>query len=178
MPLPKPVKEEKTDVFISRCIKFAVAEGMPQEQAAAACYSQARAAGRKVSKDVSMKFFKKDVEKQIVYGIIFEPGFIDADDEYIEKDDIEEAAHEYLIKLRREDGTRTKLSHTLSIDDKTDIVESYIQPVDMEIEGEIIKEGTWIIAMKIHDKELWEETQGKITGYSAGGTAEVFAEEK
>lgn len=129
-------------------------------------------------KDINMKFFKKDIEKQIVYGIIFEPGFVDADDEYIEKDDIESAAHEYLIKLRREDGTRTKLSHTMSIDDKTDIVESYIQPVDMEVDGEMIKEGSWIVAMKINDKELWDETQGKLVGYSAGGTAEVFAEDE
>lgn len=174
MPLPKPRDEEKTGAFISRCIKFAVAEGMPQNQAVAACYSQARTAGRKTDKDISIELFKKDVEKQIVYGIVFEPDFIDTDDEYIEKDDIEDAAHDYLIKLRREKGTRTKLSHTMSIDDKTDVVESYIQPIDMEVDGEMIKKGSWVVAMKIHDKELWDETQGKLVGYSAGGIAEVY----
>ena len=71
MPLPKPKDVEKTDVFISRCIKFAVADGMPKEQAAAACYSQAKSAGRKVGKDISVKFFKKDVEKVRILIVLF-----------------------------------------------------------------------------------------------------------
>ena len=48
MPLPKPRANETTSDFISRCISFAVDEGMPNKQAIAACYSQARRAGRKV----------------------------------------------------------------------------------------------------------------------------------
>ena len=48
MPLPKPKPSETTSDFISRCISFAVDEGMPQAQAVAACYTAARRAGRKV----------------------------------------------------------------------------------------------------------------------------------
>lgn len=47
-PLPKPRAGETTSAFISRCISFAVDEGMPQTQAVAACYTAARRAGRKV----------------------------------------------------------------------------------------------------------------------------------
>lgn len=42
MPLPKVKPNEKRSKFISRCISFAVKDGMPQEQAVAACHTQWR----------------------------------------------------------------------------------------------------------------------------------------
>ena len=48
MPLPRPRSGEPTKAFISRCISFATDEGMPSNVAVAACYSQARRAGRSV----------------------------------------------------------------------------------------------------------------------------------
>lgn len=122
------------------------------------------------AKDVYVDVFKKDLEKQIVYGVIFEPDMIDAHDEFVTKDDIEESAHDYLIRMRRDtDESRTKLSHTLEIDNRTDIVESYIAPCDFEIDGTLVKEGSWVVAMKIHDEQLWKETEESIVGFSAGG---------
>jgi len=122
------------------------------------------------AKDVYVDVFKKDLEKQIVYGVIFEPDMVDAHDEFVTKDDIEDSAHDYLIRMRREDDeSRTKLSHTLELDDRTDIVESYIAPCDFELDGFLIKEGSWVVAMKIHDEQLWKETEESIVGFSAGG---------
>ncbi|MEK6881604.1 MAG: HK97 family phage prohead protease, partial [Nanoarchaeota archaeon] len=43
MPLPKPRTGEKENDFVGRCISFAVNDGMPQEQAVAACFSTWRA---------------------------------------------------------------------------------------------------------------------------------------
>lgn len=117
-----------------------------------------------------MDILKKDVEKQIVYGVIFEPDMVDAHEEFVAKDDIENAAHDYLIKMRREtDESRAKLSHSLELDDRTDIVESYIAPTDFKLDEILVKEGSWIIAMKIHDEQLWKETEESIIGFSAGG---------
>jgi len=42
MPLPKPSKNEEKSKFISRCISFAVRDGMEQERAIAACHTQWR----------------------------------------------------------------------------------------------------------------------------------------
>ncbi len=127
------------------------------------------------AKDTTFKFLKANDEKQIVYGVVFEPGFIDADDEYVTKEDIEDAAHEFMINLRKKGRQcHQKLSHKQEIDNKTDIVEIYLAPVDFEINKEQVIEGSWIIGMKIYDKELWKETKESITGFSAGGTAEVF----
>jgi len=80
-----------------------------------------------------------------------------------------------MIRLRRFGQTcHQKLSHTLEIDHKTDIIESYIAPVDFEHGGEIIKQGSWIVAMKIWDKDLWKQTKEEIVGFSAGGTAVIL----
>ena len=38
MPIPKPAKGEERSKFVSRCISFAVREGMPQNQVVAACH--------------------------------------------------------------------------------------------------------------------------------------------
>ena len=121
-----------------------------------------RQANGTVSKDLTV--FKKDLEKQIVYGIVFEPDFIDYQNEFISKEDIEEAAHEYLAVHRQ-----VKLSHQANITNEVDVVESYIAPIEFEMNGKLIKEGTWIVALKIHDKKLWEETEKSIVGLSAGG---------
>jgi len=125
------------------------------------------------AKDTAVKMLKADDEKQIVYGIVFEPEFFDADDEYVTKEDIEDAAHDYMINLRKSSAAcHQKLSHRKEIDDLTDIVESYIAPVDFQMGDEIVRAGTWIVGMKIYDKDLWKETKKSVTGFSAGGLAE------
>ena len=127
------------------------------------------------AKDTAVKMLKANDEKQIVYGIVFEPDFLDADEEYVEKDDIEEAAHNYMINLRKTSAAcHQKLSHKEEIDQHTDIVESYIAPVDFKMGEELVKEGTWIVAMKIHNSDLWKETKASIVGFSAGGVAELL----
>jgi len=58
MPLPTPSKGEERNTFISRCISKAVGDGMPQEQAVAACHSTwRRAKGIKEPKSkMNLKF--------------------------------------------------------------------------------------------------------------------------
>jgi hypothetical protein len=55
MPLPKPGKGEERGKFISRCISFAVDDGMPQEQAVAACHEAWRRKG-KTKQALNLKF--------------------------------------------------------------------------------------------------------------------------
>jgi len=116
-----------------------------------------------------LAFFKKDSAKQIVYGIVFEPDFVDTQGEWMTKDDIEEAAHMYLIQSRR-----TKMSHKKDISGDVDVVESYCAPVDFKYGDALIKEGTWILAIKVRNPKIWKDVEsGKIVGYSAGG-AKIF----
>ena len=57
------------------------------------------------------------------------------------------------------------------------MVESYVAKCDMEIEGETIKKGTWLMTMEITDSDVWDSIQkGDITGFSMGGVG-VYSEE-
>jgi len=52
-----------------------------------------------------------------------------------------------------------------------DIVESYIMPVDCELDDQPIKKGTWMLGV-IWSPDYFEKIQkGDITGYSMGGMA-------
>ena len=47
------------------------------------------------------------------------------------------------------------------------IVESYIAPVDISMNGEAIKNGTWIMSTQIFDDKVWKlAEEGKLTGHS------------
>ena len=155
----------------NNALKSWLDDGRPQDECEASAIRQANSV---VRKDVSVRFFKKDKEKQIVYGVVFEPDYVDAQGDWIAKDDIENAAHRYLVKIRRGVGACQKLSHGPNIDHKTDIVESYIAPTDFEHDGNLIKEGSWVVAMKIWDEDLWKKVKDEIKGFSAGGTLVVL----
>jgi Putative phage serine protease XkdF len=108
--------------------------------------------------------------KQIVYGVVYEPDTPDAHDDMMTAEEIEKAAHKFMKDFR-------------GIDEQHDfeggageLLESYIAPVDMEVGGETIVKGSWVIVTKATD-EIWEKIQkGEYTGYSMGGTAEVETE--
>ncbi len=123
------------------------------------------ALGKDMTKpDVKILF--KDKKKQIVFGVVFEPDFVDAHDEWISKDDIEEAAFNYLVNYRN-----TKLSHKVDINEDVQLVASMPIPGDMTYNGTLIKAGTWLVAHRIKDNDLWEAIEkDTIVGYSAGGT--------
>ncbi|MCD6262292.1 MAG: hypothetical protein J7J52_04650 [Deltaproteobacteria bacterium] len=144
---------------LERCLN----EGGTQSECEAKAIRQANSIAQR---DHVVSFFKQKKEKQIAYGVVFEPEYVDADDEWISKDDIEDAAHEYLINYRN-----VKFSHTQGINDKVKVVESYIAPLDFKIGEHLIKEGSWIVAVKVFDGKLWKEIGKSLVGFSAGGTA-------
>ena len=40
----------------------------------------------------------------------------------------------------------------------------------MEIEGQPIKKGTWLMTMEVSDDDVWDKIEkGEITGFSMGG---------
>ncbi len=67
------------------------------------------------------------------------------------------------------------LQHAYWGDELGDIVESYIAPQDMTINGQIVKAGSWLMGV-VWSPEAWEMVKsGKITGYSMGGKAKKAA---
>lgn len=116
-------------------------------------------------KDVDVIIDKSD-EKQLVYGVVYEPDTEDAHGDYMEADDIEVAAHNFMKEARNID---TNHDFEAGVGE---VVESYIAPADFEIGEETITKGTWVMVTKASD-EVWESIKkGDITGYSMAGTAQ------
>ena len=110
--------------------------------------------------------FKADDEKRIVYGVVLEPDTRDLQGDVLGIDTIEEAAHKYLIASRLVGD-----SHSRSA--AAEVVESYLAPADIQLGGQSISKGTWIMGVHITDEEMWRAVKaGEYTGFSIGGTGE------
>ena len=115
----------------------------------------------------------EDEEQKLVYGIVYSPGSADdpnthdAHGDFMTAEEIEKSAHNFIAKYRNIDA-----QHDFNAG-AGEVVESYVAPVDMEINGETITKGTWILVTKATD-EIWKDIKdGKMTGYSLAGVAET-----
>lgn len=123
---------------------------------------------------VEMPILKKHEEKRLVTGIILEPETVDGQGDVVGSEVIESAAHNFLSKYNRE--TQMGLLHKMFGEIGVELVESWISPMDMELGGEKVKEGTWMMTCRVLDDLVWSKIKnGGITGFSIGGTALVAA---
>lgn len=107
----------------------------------------------------------KDDAKRLVYGVVLTPGLRDSQGDVVSAEDIEKAAHRFLIDYRK---------HDVQHDERpagVETVESWIAPCDMEIAGQPVLEGSWLMATHITDDAVWEKVgKGELGGYSIGGS--------
>lgn len=116
-----------------------------------------------------VKVTKADQEKRIVYGIVYEPEEVDTDGDFAKAAEIEEAAHNYLMNSRIVGAQHGAVA-------KAEVVESYIAPSDIEFAGQPVKKGSWVVAVKVHDEDMWAKVKkGEYTGFSMGGYADADA---
>lgn len=107
-------------------------------------------------------------EKRLVYGIVLEPETTDSQGEIYSADVIEKAAHDFMA-----DYQNLGEMHRALINEGAEIVESWIAPVDLEINGETVKSGTWLMGIRVKSDHLWQKVKtGELTGLSIGGFAE------
>lgn len=113
------------------------------------------------SEDICVK--SEDVEKQLIYGIVYSPDKLDADGEFMSADDIEKAAHGFLAEFRNIDGEHDFVT-------KCGVpVESYIVPEEMTIGERVVKKGSWLLVVKATN-DAWESVKkGEFTGFSLAG---------
>ena len=109
----------------------------------------------------------KNANKRIAYAAVLVPGEPDSDGETVTKEKIEQAAHEWMQSYRNVD-----LQHTLN--NVAVPVESYVLPMDMEVDMQgvktILPAGTWVLASKVLDEATWDMVEkGELTGYSVMG---------
>ena len=120
----------------------------------------------KILKSEHKVLVSKSEDEQIVFGIVLEPDTVDSQNDTYNAEEVEKAAHMFMEQHRN-----IGLQHSSLINNKVKILESYIAPVDFEVEGQSVKKGTWLMKERILDANLWKSIKdGEITGYSIGGT--------
>lgn len=106
-------------------------------------------------------------EQRIVLGIVLEPDFVDAQNDTISGETIRHAAHKFMESFQN-----MGLQHKQIVNDKVKLLESYLTLCDMDIGGQTVKAGTWLMVTRYDDDDLWEAIKsGRLTGYSIGGFA-------
>lgn len=111
------------------------------------------------------RILKADNETHYVTGIVYEPMVEDTDGNYMTEEEIAKAAHWFMKNAGNAD-----IQHCFEKAENVEVVESFVAKSDMEIEGQTIKKGTWLMTMEVGDTDVWERIEkGEITGFSMGG---------
>ena len=121
--------------------------------------------------EFDVAILSKSQKKQITYSIVYEPNIVDSQSDWADAEEIEKMAHNYLKNHLINIRPAADLEHKVELDlEKAIPVESYIAPQDFTINEQLIKKGSWVLAMYIPDEQIWERVEkGEITGYSLRG---------
>ena len=113
-----------------------------------------------------------DNEKRLAMFIVLEPQEDDGLTTDLHGDtytieEVEKACHSFNLFCRK-----ANLLHEFETDSYS-FVESYVLPVEAEIEGTLIKKGTWIAVVKAEDDFIWNGIKdGTFNGLSIQCSAE------
>ena len=110
-------------------------------------------------------------EERFVYGEVLIPDHTDAHGHTISAALVRKNSHDYMANFRQ-----IGLQHGRMVTGKVAILESYIAPVDFEFAGARIRQGTWMMGVRVQDDGLWSMIKaGELTGFSIGGWGRVDA---
>lgn len=117
-----------------------------------------------------IQVIKMDHEQRVVRGVVLEPDVVDSQDDIITAGEIEVAAHGFMIEVQKGSGA-------IDVDHEKDtdavVVESFLAPVEFTEGDQTIRKGSWMLAVKVFDDELWKSVKdGDRTAFSIHGTAE------
>jgi len=119
----------------------------------------------KDNRSVSLLKNSMDNEKRLVYGVVIEPKLIDTDNDWTDEKEIENACHMFM-KYFQESG----IDHEFVVEKGLKIVENYIAQSNFNINGVVIKKGSWIMVHYVENDEIWERIKnGDLNGYSFEG---------
>lgn len=94
--------------------------------------------------------------------VVLEPDVVDAHGDTISADEIRKSCHNFNNSL-----AKANLFHLVNTDSFS-VVESFVAPVAMELNGQILKAGTWLVNLQFSEA-LWEDVKAdKFSGVSIG----------
>lgn len=118
----------------------------------------------------AMRIAKFDAsgEQRFVLGIVLEPETVDSQGDIYSADEVRLAAHVWM-----EDFQNLGHQHRVLVNSGVHPVESYIAPVDMNVGGQMVKSGTWLLGVHVVNDAIWDQVKtGQLTGFSIGGYAQ------
>lgn len=116
--------------------------------------------------ETGKRLIVKDEAKRLVYGIVYEPNVVDSQGDYTDADEIEKACHNFMLNYQEIGRRHFETSPDIKL------VECYVAPENLGINGETVRKGAWLICVKVFNDEVWKEVlSGELTGFSFEGTA-------
>ena len=124
-------------------------------------------------KAISLEYILKgaDLDKGLVYGVVYEPYKKDAHDDWTTPEEIAKMAHDFLPRAMMNPHHKSKESYK---DSEVVTVECYIAPWDFRYtpDSDLIIKDSWVVVSKIFSEEIKEQVRsGEFTGYSLEGSA-------
>ena len=117
-----------------------------------------------------IQVIKLEHEQRVVRGVVLEPDVVDAQDDIMTSGEIEKAAHGFMVEVQRGNGA-IGVDHEKQAD--AVVVESFLAPVEFSEGDQTIRKGSWVLAVKVFDDELWQSVKsGDRTAFSIHGRAE------
>jgi len=120
------------------------------------------------------EIMKSDLEERFVFGVVLIPNEYDSQGDIYDVEAVRKAAYYYMEEIQNDsDLPALGLMHQSPIARRSiRVLESYLAPVDMYIENQSVKKGTWLLAAHVLDDELWKAIKdGRLTGWSMEGSA-------
>lgn len=113
-----------------------------------------------------------DNAERLATGIVLQPEVVDAQGDIIGPDVIKQTAHNFLALYNKK--TQLGLQHEVMKPQGVELVESWIAPVDMELNNRPILKGTWMLTVRVLNDDIWTGIiTGRLNGFSIGGVAKV-----
>lgn len=156
------------------CINYLVERGIPYEEAVESCMIALRIMNGEQEPMVPDEVYSGssifniasiEREERYVLGIALVPNHLDTNGSFFPPTTVRNAAYRFM-----KDYQANKFMHILKLGKQdVSIVESYILPVDIQLSGNFIPKGTWMMGMIVHNDRLWNHIKGgTIRGLSIG----------
>lgn len=115
----------------------------------------------------AVKKAKNEDLKQVLF-VVMVPDEVDAHGDVTSVQEVQKACHNFNEHCRK-----ANLFHLVETDSFS-IAESYIAPVDFVLGEKIVKSGTWLANLQIHDDDVWKLVKaGDICAVSINAIASV-----
>lgn len=100
--------------------------------------------------------------------IVLVPDEVDLHGDIIPEDEVRKACHNF-----NKYSNQANLFH-ITKTATFEFIESYCSPVDFVLGDKLVKKGTWLATIQVHDSELWGLIKdGEVSGLSIGALANV-----